>query len=94
MLPHTTAAIGNPKPTNVNEVNWLFKQVSEFHMKGVVQYVEEPIVSSDIVHNPYSCIFDSLLTKVTDGNLVSVTAWYDNEWGYSNRMVDMIKLMR
>jgi len=80
------------KPTNRDEVNWLFKQVSQYHMKGVVQYVEEPIVSTDIIHNPYSCIFDSLLTKVTDGNLVSVTAWYDNEWGYSCRMVDMIKI--
>jgi len=81
------------KPTNKDEVNWLFKQVSQFHMKGVVQYVEDPIVSSDIIHNPYSCIFDSLLTKVTDGNLVSVTAWYDNEWGYSCRMVEMVKFL-
>lgn len=82
------------KPTNKEEVNWLFKQVSQYHMKGVLQYVEEPIVSADIIHNPYSCIFDSLLTKVTDGNLVSVTAWYDNEWGYSCRMVDMVKLLK
>ncbi len=82
------------KPTNKDEVNWFFKQVSQYHMKGVVEYLEEPVVSSDIIHNPHSCIFDSLLTKVTDGNLVSVTAWYDNEWGYSCRMVDMVKLLK
>jgi len=81
------------KQTNKDEVNWLFRQVSQYHMKGVVQYVDEPIVSADIVHNPHSCIFDSLMTKVTDGNLVSVTAWYDNEWGYSCRMVEMVKLV-
>ncbi|MEM4336983.1 MAG: type I glyceraldehyde-3-phosphate dehydrogenase [Candidatus Woesearchaeota archaeon] len=79
------------KATTKEELNWLFGEVSKYHMKGIVQYVNEPIVSTDIIHNPHSCIFDSLLTKVTDNNLVSVTAWYDNEWGYSCRMVDMIK---
>jgi glyceraldehyde 3-phosphate dehydrogenase len=62
-------------------------------MKDVLQYTEEPLVSTDIIHNPCSCIFDSLLTKVTDGNLVSVTGWYDNEWGYSCRMIDVLKMM-
>jgi len=79
------------KATTKEEVNWLFNQVSQYHMRGVLQYCEEPIVSTDIIHNSHSCIFDSLLTKVTDGNLVSVTGWYDNEWGYSCRMVDIVK---
>ncbi|MCX6707184.1 MAG: type I glyceraldehyde-3-phosphate dehydrogenase, partial [Candidatus Woesearchaeota archaeon] len=82
------------KPATKEGINWLFSEVSKYHMKGVLEYTEDPIVSSDIVHNPHSCIFDAGLTKVTDGNLVSVTGWYDNEWGYSNRMIDVLKLMR
>lgn len=82
------------KPATKENINWLFSEVSKYHMKGVLEYTEDPIVSSDIVHNPHSCIFDAGLTKVTDGNLVSVTGWYDNEWGYSNRMIDVIKLMK
>lgn len=82
------------KPATKENVNWLFSQVSQYHMKGVLEYTEEPIVSSDIIHNPHSCVFDAGLTKVTDGNLVSVTGWYDNEWGYSCRMVDVVKLLK
>jgi glyceraldehyde 3-phosphate dehydrogenase len=82
------------KPATKENINWLFSEVSKYHMKGVLEYTEEPIVSTDIVHNPHSCIFDAGLTKVTDGNLVSVTGWYDNEWGYSNRMIDVLKMMR
>lgn len=82
------------KPTTKENVNWLFSQVAQYHMKGVLQYTEEPLVSTDIIHNPNSCVFDAGLTKVTDGNLVSVTGWYDNEWGYSCRMVDVLKLMK
>lgn len=81
------------KPTTVEQVNWLFDQVSKYHMKGVLQYSTEPLVSTDIIHNSHSCIFDSLLTKVTDKNMISVTAWYDNEWGYSCRMIDIVKMM-
>lgn len=75
------------------EVNELFKNVAQFHLKGVLQYTEEPIVSSDIIDNAHSCIFDSLLTKVINGKFLKVFAWYDNEWGYSNRMIDLIKLL-
>lgn len=82
------------KPTTKENINWLFSQVSQYHMKGVLQYTEEPLVSTDIIHNPHSCVFDAGLTKVTDGNLVSVTGWYDNEWGYSCRMVDVLKMMK
>ncbi len=75
------------------EVNELFRNVSKYHLKGVVEYTEEPIVSTDIVGNPHSAIFDASLTKVIDENFVQVVAWYDNEWGYSNRMVDVIKII-
>lgn len=81
------------KETDVEKVNWLFKQVSEHHMKGVLGYCEEPIVSSDIIKNPHSCIFDAMSTRVIGGTLVSVCGWYDNEWGFSNRMVDMIPIL-
>ncbi|HLC98651.1 MAG TPA: type I glyceraldehyde-3-phosphate dehydrogenase [Candidatus Nanoarchaeia archaeon] len=81
------------KPATKENINWLFNQVAQHHMKGVLEYTEEPLVSTDIIHNSHSCILDAALTKVTDGNLVSVTGWYDNEWGYSCRMVDVVKLM-
>lgn len=58
-------------------------------LSGILQYTADPIVSSDIVHSSYSSIFDSLLTSVIDGNLVKVVTWYDNEWGYSNRVVEL-----
>ena len=57
-------------------------------MKGVLAYNEAPLVSIDFNHNPHSCIFDASLTKVMEGNLVKVLSWYDNEWGFSNRMLD------
>jgi glyceraldehyde 3-phosphate dehydrogenase len=60
-------------------------------LEGVLRYSDEPLVSSDIVHSPYSSIFDSGLTMIIDGSLVKVVAWYDNEWGYSNRLVDLIQ---
>ena len=78
------------RETTVEEVNKLFKDVSMGNMKGIIEYAEEPIVSSDIVGNPHSAIFDSLLTHV-NGNVLEVFAWYDNEWGYSNRLVDLIE---
>ena len=58
-------------------------------LAGILQYTEDPIVSSDIVKSSYSSIFDSQLTAVLDGNFVKIVAWYDNEWGYSNRCVDL-----
>ena len=62
-------------------------------MKGALEYTEEPIVSTDIIGNPHSCIFDAQMTEVVDKNVAFVVGWYDNEWGYSNRMIDVIKLM-
>ena len=81
------------KKTTAEEVNSLFRKAAATYLKGVLEYVDEPIVSSDIIGNPHSSVFDSLLTKVIDGGLVKVVAWYDNEWGFSCRMVDVIKMM-
>ncbi len=80
------------KPATRDQINDLFRKVSDYHLKGVLQYSDDPLVSSDIIGNPHSCIFDPEFTKVNE-NLVQVNGWYDNEWGYSNRMVDMIKLI-
>lgn len=80
------------KSPSKDEVNTLFKNVAGFHLKGILEYSEEPLVSSDIVGNPHSAIFDSKLTEV-DGHTVNVVAWYDNEWGYSCRMCDVLKLL-
>ena len=59
-------------------------------MKGILEYCEDPIVSSDVIDNSHSSIFDSLLTSVIGDRLVKLVSWYDNEWGYSNRVVDLI----
>jgi glyceraldehyde 3-phosphate dehydrogenase len=76
-------------PTTVNDVNQALKQASEGDLKGILEYTTEPLVSSDFNHNPASSIVDSLLTKVSGGTLVKVASWYDNEWGFSNRMLDV-----
>src|SRR3954471_11873492 len=78
------------RETPVEEVNEAFAAVADKGaLKGILQYTEDPIVSSDIVTSPYSSIFDSGLTAVIDGTMVKIVAWYDNEWGYSNRVVDL-----
>jgi len=76
------------KATTVEEVNATVKKASEGALKGILEYNTEPLVSSDFNHNPASSIFDSTLTKVSGGTLVKVSSWYDNEWGFSNRMLD------
>ena len=81
------------KNVSIDEVNKLFKNVSEYDLKGIIEYTEDPIVSSDIIHNSHSVIFDALSTNVIDGNFLKVIGWYDNEWGYSCRMVDVIKIL-
>ncbi|MGI8632963.1 MAG: type I glyceraldehyde-3-phosphate dehydrogenase [Solirubrobacterales bacterium] len=75
--------------TSADEINEALKEAAEGPMKGVAHYSTEPLVSSDIVGDPHSSIFDSQLTMVTDGTLVKVVSWYDNEWGYSNRCVEL-----
>ena len=72
------------------EINAAFKKAADGPLKGVLEYTDAPIVSSDVVTNPHSCVFDSDLT-MTMGNLVKILGWYDNEWGYSNRLVDLTK---
>ncbi|MFO7189585.1 MAG: type I glyceraldehyde-3-phosphate dehydrogenase [Pseudomonadota bacterium] len=77
------------RATSVEEVNQIVKQAAEGPLKGVLEYNTEPLVSVDFNHNPASSIFDATLTKVSGGTLVKVCAWYDNEWGFSNRMLDV-----
>jgi glyceraldehyde 3-phosphate dehydrogenase len=77
------------KPATKEEVNAAFKAAADGPLKGVLEYTDAPIVSSDIVTNPHSCIFDSDLT-MSLGSMVKVLGWYDNEWGYSNRLVDLV----
>jgi glyceraldehyde 3-phosphate dehydrogenase len=77
------------KKTSVEEVNAAVKQAAEGDLKGILEYSTEPLVSSDFNHNPASSIFDATITKVSDGTLVKVYSWYDNEWGFSNRMLDV-----
>jgi glyceraldehyde 3-phosphate dehydrogenase len=79
------------KPTTVEEVNKLFKDASEGSMKGILGYEDKILVSSDYIGSPFSCIFDANYTKVIGGNLVKVFGWYDNEWGYSTRLVDFVE---
>ncbi|MEU0006163.1 type I glyceraldehyde-3-phosphate dehydrogenase [Streptomyces sp. NPDC006314] len=71
------------------EINAAFQKAAEGELKGLLEYTEDPIVSSDIVNSPASCTFDSSLTMVQEGKNVKVIGWYDNEWGYSNRLVDL-----
>jgi glyceraldehyde 3-phosphate dehydrogenase len=76
------------RSTTVEEVNGLMKQAADGALKGILEYNKDPLVSIDFNHNPASSIFDATLTKVSGGTLVKVCAWYDNEWGFSNRMLD------
>ncbi len=79
------------RETSVEEVNEAFAAAAEGPLQGILQYTEDPIVSSDIVGNPHSSIVDGALTAVMEGRLVKVVSWYDNEWGYSNRCVDVLQ---
>jgi glyceraldehyde 3-phosphate dehydrogenase len=79
------------RPVTVEEVNAAVKAAAEGDLAGILEYTETPIVSTDIIGNPHSSIFDASATQVLDGNFVKVMSWYDNEWGYSNRVVDLIE---
>jgi len=76
------------RATSVEEVNAIMKAAAEGELKGILNYTTEPLVSSDFNHDPASSTFDATLTKVAEGTLVKVGSWYDNEWGFSNRMLD------
>jgi glyceraldehyde 3-phosphate dehydrogenase len=81
------------KNTTTEEVNAALKAAAEGELKGILAYTEDPVVSSDMLHNPNSSIVDADLTKVLGGNLVKVVSWYDNEWGYSMRVVDLVEFL-
>jgi glyceraldehyde 3-phosphate dehydrogenase len=81
------------RPTTAEEVNAAFKAAADGPMKGILAYTEDPVVSTDMLHNPNSSIVDGQMTKVLDGNLLKVISWYDNEWGYSCRVVDLIEFL-
>ena len=78
------------KDTDADAVNAAMRAAAEGPMKGILQYCEDPIVSSDVIDNPHSSVFDALSTAVMQGRMVKLISWYDNEWGYSNRVVDLI----
>ena len=80
----------NRESVTVAEINAAMQAAAEGPMKGILQYTEDPIVSSDVLRNPHSSVFGALSTMVLDNNMVKVVSWYDNEWGYSNRVCDLI----
>jgi glyceraldehyde 3-phosphate dehydrogenase len=81
------------KPATAEEINAKMKEAADGPLKGILGYTEEPLVSSDFLRDPRSSIVDASMTRVLDGNLVKVLSWYDNEWGYSNRVVDLVRLL-
>lgn len=89
----TDFTIETSQDVTAEKVNLIFEKMAAGKMKGIIEYSESELVSSDIIGNAHSAIFDSLLTKVVDRRVLKIIAWYDNEWGYSNRMVEMIKLI-
>jgi glyceraldehyde 3-phosphate dehydrogenase len=87
----TDLAVVVDKPVGIDQVNAAFKAAAEGPMSGVLQYTDEELVSSDYIGNPASCIFDAKSTNVVDGLLIKVCGWYDNEWGYASRCVDLVR---
>jgi glyceraldehyde 3-phosphate dehydrogenase len=81
------------KEATKETVNAAFKKAAEGPLKGILEYTEDPIVSSDVLHSTYSAVFDAQSTMVIDKNFVKVLAWYDNEWGFSCRMVEQIEMI-
>jgi glyceraldehyde 3-phosphate dehydrogenase len=82
------------RATTVAEVNAAFRAAAESGpLEGILEYTEEELVSSDYIGNPYSCIFDAKSTNVVDGLLLKVSGWYDNEWGYASRCVDLLQFV-
>ena len=78
------------RATSVEEVNRLMRAAADGPLRGVLAYTSEPLVSIDYNHNPHSSTYDDTMTKVIDGRLVKVCSWYDNEWGFSNRLLDVV----
>ena len=78
------------KSVSIDDVNKAVKEAADNELKGILEYSEVPLVSTDILNNPHSSIYDASSTQLLDGNHIKVVCWYDNEWGYSNRVVDLI----
>ena len=89
----TDMTLNVEKATSIEEVNALFRKKAENELKGILQYTEDTIVSVDILDSPFSCIFDAQMTSVIDGKLLKLIGWYDNEFGYSSRLIDLISLV-
>jgi len=81
------------RATTKDEINAAMKAAAQGPLKGILEYCEDPIVSNDVIGNPASSVFDSLSTNVMQGDMVKVLSWYDNEWGFSNRVVDALLKM-
>ena len=89
----TELAVEVDRAVTIQEVNDAFRAAADGPLEGILQYTTEPLVSSDYIGNPSSCILDSLSTNVIDGTMVKVSGWYDNEWGYSSRCVDLLRFI-
>ena len=87
----TDLAVVVDKPVTAEQVNAAFRTAADGPMTGILEYTTEELVSSDFIGNPHSCIFDSKVTNVVDGTLLKVSGWYDNEWGYASRCVDLLR---
>jgi glyceraldehyde 3-phosphate dehydrogenase len=87
----TDLAVVVDKPVTVQQINAAFRAAADGPMNGILQYTEEELVSSDFIGNPHSCILDAKSTNVVDGLLIKVSGWYDNEWGYASRCVDLLR---
>jgi glyceraldehyde 3-phosphate dehydrogenase len=81
------------KSVTKDEMDAAFRLAARKELKGILEYSEDELVSVDVIHNPHSCIYDSKMSSVLDGNLVKILAWYDNEWGFSNRVIDLIRIV-
>jgi glyceraldehyde 3-phosphate dehydrogenase len=89
----TDLAVETERPATVEEVNAAFRAAADGPLAGILAYSDEPLVSSDYIGNPHSCILDAMSTNVVDRTMVKVSGWYDNEWGYSSRCVDLLRFM-
>jgi len=89
----TDLAVVVDKPVTVQQINDAFRKAAEGELQGILQYTEEELVSSDFIGNPHSCILDAKSTNVIDGTLLKISGWYDNEWGYSSRCVDLLRFV-
>lgn len=81
------------RSTSLEEINSLIKKASETYLQNILEYTEEPLVSSDLIHSPLSCIYDSTASIELNSEFFKLIAWYDNEWGYSNRMIDLLGIL-